>query len=163
MRYRERKQKDNIEYIVLHYTAFGNPTKERVKKFFETTNKCVSTHYVVDKTGYVELLNPNKCIAYHIGKGNGIVTNANSIGVDLCENKENTKSLHVNDTDWYFTDDTIEQAVTLVSQLLWMYDLPLHRVMRHYDVTGKLCPRPFVKESVNNWLKFIDKLKGKMK
>lgn len=48
------------------------------------------------------------------------------------------------DEDWYFGDQTVETAAHLVAELLCMFDLPIDHVLRHYDATGKPCPRPFV-------------------
>ena len=36
-------------------------------------------------------------------------------------------------------------AVKVVKQIMEKYGMPLENVVRHYDVTGKLCPEPFVK------------------
>ena len=37
------------------------------------------------------------------------------------------------------------------------YDIPIENVLRHYDVTGKLCPEPFAKNQ-KLWLDFKQKL-----
>ena len=39
------------------------------------------------------------------------------------------------------------------------YNVPLERVLRHYDVTGKNCPLPMV-ENPSLWEDFKTKLKG---
>ena len=36
-------------------------------------------------------------------------------------------------------------AVKVVKQIMEKYGVPLENVVCHYDVTGKLCPEPFVK------------------
>jgi N-acetylmuramoyl-L-alanine amidase CwlA len=63
---------------------------------------------------------------------------------------------------WYFTEETQESLVYLVSKLMDEYSIPIDRVIRHYDVTGKICPNPYVKN--NNlrtswtWGQFKDNL-----
>ena len=42
------------------------------------------------------------------------------------------------------------------------YNIPLENVLRHYDVTGKICPEPFVRNQVQ-WLDFKKKLSEKKK
>jgi TusA-related sulfurtransferase len=37
------------------------------------------------------------------------------------------------------------------------YSIPIKNVIRHYDVTGKMCPEPFVRNQVQ-WLDFKQKL-----
>ena len=46
--------------------------------------------------------------------------------------------------DWYFENATINSTVKLVQGLMKKYNVPLSRVVRHYDVVGKYCPNPFV-------------------
>ena len=49
----------------------------------------------------------------------------------------------------------------LVKLLMKKYNVPAERVMRHYDVTGKICPKPFV-ENEKAWKEFKEKLSEKM-
>ena len=37
------------------------------------------------------------------------------------------------------------------------YHIPIQNVIRHYDVTGKVCPAPFV-EDARAWLRFKQRL-----
>lgn len=45
-----------------------------------------------------------------------------------------------NDDNWYFTDAALANAAKLGRYLMEVYGIPASRVIRHYDVTGKLCP-----------------------
>ena len=38
------------------------------------------------------------------------------------------------------TDKTIENAIELGKMLMKKYNIPIDRVIRHYDVNGKACP-----------------------
>jgi N-acetylmuramoyl-L-alanine amidase CwlA len=52
----------------------------------------------------------------------------------------NTTAAVPNHGGWYFTDASLENAKKLVRYLMKMYDVPKENVVRHYDVSGKLCP-----------------------
>lgn len=46
--------------------------------------------------------------------------------------------------DWYFEDAIVQTAIELTRELMEKYSIPAERVIRHYDVTGKICPNPYV-------------------
>ena len=58
---------------------------------------------------------------------------------------------------WYFEDNTVKNTVELVKSLMKKYNIPTTNVIRHYDVTGKVCPEPYVVNS-SAWLKFKERL-----
>ena len=60
----------------------------------------------------------------------------------MCVRKKNTKSMGATDKDWYFEDATVEAAAELTRYLMNKYGVPASHVIRHYDVTGKICPNP---------------------
>lgn len=72
----------------------------------------------------------------------------------------------VEDEDWYFEDATVEAAVELTCYLMDKYNVPESRVLRHYDVTGKICPAPYVhNKGQHTWEEFqnaIGSKKGKV-
>lgn len=78
------------------------------------------------------------------------VYNGNAIGVDLCEDKLVYDSQHksVSDRDWYFDEVTEATGAKLVASIMRRYSIDLDHVVRHYDVTGKWCPRPFVGQAL---------------
>jgi N-acetylmuramoyl-L-alanine amidase CwlA len=45
-----------------------------------------------------------------------------------------------NNSAWSFTDASLNNAVKLAKIIMNKYNIPLDRVVRHYDITGKLCP-----------------------
>ena len=47
------------------------------------------------------------------------------------------------DTDWYFEDAAVENAVQLIAYLMQQYNIDIEHAIRHADVTGKCCPQPF--------------------
>ena len=52
---------------------------------------------------------------------------------------------------------TQNTAIELIKVLMAKYSVPIGNVIRHYDVTGKMCPEPFVRNQVQ-WLDFKKRL-----
>jgi N-acetyl-anhydromuramyl-L-alanine amidase AmpD len=142
-----------ISYIAIHYTA-GSTSKKgtalNVKKIFE--QRSASADFCVDDETMVQF-NPDiknyYCWAvgdkkYVNSKGAslyGKATNRNTISIEMCSNlKKGTSSSAPNHEGWYLTNETIEKCVKLTKILMKKYNIPIERVIRHYDVTGKLCP-----------------------
>lgn len=85
--------------------------------------------------------------------------NCNSIGIEMCVKKKSTRTMDATDKDWYFTDETVEAAAKLTAQLMQELDVPIEHVIRHYDVTGKICPNPFVYNTGKvSWEQFKQKI-----
>lgn len=151
-------------FIVVHYTACL--ASARAVALSMAKNE-VSTHFIVDEKQVIQAVNPTKYAAWHCATSNKKcfcnAKNSNSIGVDICEKKKNVVTKFVEDTDWYFEDGAIQNAAHLISNLMREFNIPIENVVRHYDVTHKLCPRPFVGNDVNevsgitgeqSWLNF---------
>ena len=57
--------------------------------------------------------------------------------------------------DWYFKDITVKAAIELARELMEKYNVPADRVIRHHDVTGKICPNPYVyNHTQHTWAAF---------
>lgn len=61
---------------------------------------------------------------------------------------------------WYFESDTVKNTVELTKYLMQKYNIPIDRVIRHYDVTGKICPEPYVRDETA-WSDFKNRLTNK--
>lgn len=153
-KWRYRSKNEKPEWIVVHYVGMtetqGNA--DRAARSIIRSSREASTHYVVGSDKIINIL-PIKLAAYHVG-GNDEnkkidCYNGNSIGVDLCERKENADEKSVECDDWYFDDKTLSHAALFIASLAIKAGIPLDRIVRHYDVTGKMCPRPFVGEDIN--------------
>lgn len=157
-KWRRRHSSERIEWIVVHYTGMiatqGDP--DTAARAIDRSKREASTHYLVgdrgDRADIVQLL-PVKYAAYHVGaKDDGKLIpcyNGNSIGVDLCECKLDCSSSSVSCNDWYFTPQTLDNGARLIAYLAQVYDIPTDHIVRHYDVTHKRCPRPFVGTDIN--------------
>lgn len=131
-----------IEYIVIHYTAnLGDSAKNNADYFAREKLKS-SAHYFVDEHEIWASV-PLYKAAWHCGGGlqgssghkfHGICNNTNSIGVEICMLTKNA----------VLRKDSIRHAAELVRELMAKYNIDVHHVIRHYDVTGKQCPAPMV-------------------
>ena len=157
-KWRRRHSGERIEWIVVHYTGMittqGDP--DTASCAIAHSKRSASTHYLVgdrgDRADIIQLL-PVKYAAYHVGaKNDGKLIpcyNGNSIGVDLCECKLDCSSSSVSCNDWYFTPKTFANGARLIAYLAQEYSIPTDHIVRHYDVTHKRCPRPFVGTDIN--------------
>ena len=145
----------NIAYIVIHYTA-GSTSRPGAAKnnavMFADPSRGASADFIVDDSTIVQY-NPDikNRYCWHCGdnknpysmggKFYGKCTNANSIGIEICCTNPNWKDTEpANTKAWSFTDSVIDKAVELTKYLMQTYNIPAERVIRHYDVSGKLCP-----------------------
>ena len=144
-----------IDYIVIHYTA-GSTSRAGTAKnnavMFSDPANYASADFIVDDETIVQY-NPdiknrfcwhcgdNKNIYSMGGKFYGKCTNANSIGIEICSTNPNwTASDQANSKKWSFTEKAVAKAAELTKYLMQTYNIPADRVIRHYDVSGKLCP-----------------------
>ena len=143
-----------IDYIVIHYFgALGSAAQTCA--YFKSVNRKASAHYFVDDNEIWQCVEDVNA-AWHCGdsgKGalKGICTNANSLGLEMRPYKVSTKSMLASDADWYFSDKTIANTQELVLFLMDKHGVPAVHVIRHYDVTAKRCPRPWVGDDVNTY------------
>lgn len=138
-----------VQYIVIHYTAGDGDTDENNAAYFARadTGK-TSAHWFVDDDS-ATLSVPEDHVAYHCGATvyyHPECRNGNSIGVELCSIRK--------DGVYGFTEATLANARTLVRELMAKYHVPLDRVVRHYDVTHKVCPAPFCGAGQAAWEEF---------
>lgn len=170
-------QNRKIEYIVLHYTAGTSSkagTAQNTANYFSTTTRQASADFIVDDGNIVQYnsdINNRYCWSVggskytkkytsESGKYYGICKNRNSISIEMCSRKTNSKTLNAEDTDWYLTESTINNAIELTKYLMKTYNIDTDHVIMHHQVTGKPCPNPFcINESrLVEWNKFKSKL-----
>ena len=160
--YGGKRSNADIKYIVIHYTANDGDTDEGNGNYFANNIVGASAHYFVDDDSITRSV-PDDYIAWAVG-GNkykytkgaaffGKCTNADSISVEMCDTKKNGV--------YDFTEATIKNATDLTKLLMKKYNVPVERVIRHYDVTGKVCPKPFVDDE-KAWKEFKERLVDNM-
>ncbi|MBQ4187901.1 MAG: N-acetylmuramoyl-L-alanine amidase, partial [Firmicutes bacterium] len=130
-----------VEYIVVHDTgnsAAGSNAMAHYR-YFAGGDRQASAHYFVDSTMVVQIIDDSEG-SWHCGAKYKTyatpISNHNSIGIEMCINS---------DGDY---NQAVQNTIDLCAYLLWKYDLPIERLVRHYDANGKTCPLTM---SANNW------------
>lgn len=135
---------DRIKYIVIHYVGATGGAEANCK-YYAGADRGASAHYFVDFDGSVWQSVEDKNIAWHCGAKAYVhpeCRNSNSLGIEMCVRNKGSQA----DTsrDWYFEDATVQAAIALTKELMTKYGVSADHVIRHYDVTGKICPNPYV-------------------
>ena len=135
-----------IKYIAIHYVgALGGA--EQNCNYYAGAYRAASAHYFVGFNGEIWQCVEDKNIAWHVGSSNGYVhpycRNSNALGIEMCV-RNSSGNLSAYSKDWYFEDATVEATIQLTKELMAKYNVPIENVIRHYDVTGKICPNPYV-------------------
>lgn len=147
--------KGQIKYIVKHYVGATGGAKENCT-YFRDTYRGASAHYFVGHDGEIWQCVEDKDIAWHCGAPeyrHPECRNSNSIGVELCVKKDKKGR-------WYYTEATKKAAVELFIYLMDKYGIDEKHVLRHYDVTGKICPEPDVRKGNKVWSQFQAAIAG---
>ena len=135
-----------IKYIVIHYFG-GLSTAKNLAAYWAREYAGASAHYAIGHEGEIFQSVEDDDVAWHCGTSgtykHPTCRNSNSIGIEMAVKKKNTGTLNATDKDWYFTPETVAAAVELTRQLMKKYNVPSENVIRHYDVTGKICPNPY--------------------
>ncbi len=145
-----KRKKGDIKYIVVHDTA--NTSKGAGARnhynFFNTGNRKSSADFFVDSGEIIQVNDYYKYYTWHCGDGGAgaKINNRNSIGVEICINK---------DGDYV---KALESAAELVGGLMKELDIDTDHVVRHYDASGKDCPMTM---DNRDWLYFKDRAAGK--
>lgn len=123
------------EYLTIHSTGNLKSTaqNERDNLNRATNTSTTGFHIVVDELQAIECIPLNK-VAYHAGDGANGPGNSKSIGLEICESGNRTK--------------TIENVIEVTAKILNQYNWGIDKLKRHYDWSGKNCPRIL---SANNW------------
>ena len=124
--------------------------------FHNNSGLQASAHYFVDEHSVVQSVRDTNG-AWHCGGPlesshhplHNICMNRNSLGVEMCSDKVNGK--------YVITAQTVDRTVELVRWLMDKYGIDVDHVVRHYDVTGKDCPKPWVRDE-SLWRKFKARL-----
>ena len=135
-----------IKYIVIHYVGALGGAKENCV-YYGGGDRGSSAHYFVGFSGEIWQCVEDKNIAWHCGASSyrhPECRNANSIGIEMCVWKKSKQTMNATDKDWYFEEATVESTIELTRYLMKKYKVPADHVIRHHDVTGKICPNPYV-------------------
>ena len=128
---------EEVNGIVIHYVGNPGTTAQNNRNYFEgiaTTHEAsASSHFIVGLEGEIIQCVPLDEIAYASNQ-----RNADTISIETCYTDESGR----------FNDITYDSLVHLTAWLMGEFHLEIDQVIRHYDVTGKECPKYYVK---NEW------------
>ena len=136
---------EKIDGVVIHYVGNPGTTAEANRNYFASLSSgaegtYASSHFVVGLEGEVLQCIPLTEIAYASKDRNG-----DTVAIEVCHPDETGE----------FSAVTYQQVVELTAWLCRTFDLdPETDVIRHYDVTGKLCPKYYV-ENPMAWESFL--------
>lgn len=130
-------RREAVRYIVVHYVGDGTSAAGSAKRncmYFAGGDRQASAHYFIDDGSIYEYADPSAHAAWHVGDGHGRygITNANSVGIEVCNN------------GGPYTEAEIDRLTWLVQRLMARFGVPAERVVRHYDASRKMCPLYYV-------------------
>lgn len=137
-----------INGIVVHYTANPGSTAMQNRDYFEglkdSHTTSASSHFIIGLDGEIVQCIPTKEEAYASNE-----RNSDTLSIECCHYAEDGK----------FTESTYSSLVRLCAYLCHRFGLTQDDIIRHYDVTGKVCPKYFV-EHPSAWKKFRSDVKS---
>lgn len=141
---------DRVDNIVVHYVGNPGTTAEQNRNYYQelkiTQETKVSSNYVVGLGGEIIEAVPRYEVAYASNE-----LNRTSISIEVCHYTEVGN----------FTKETLDSLIHLCAWLCLKYDLKSTDVIRHYDVTGKNCPKYYV-ENQSEWDDFLKQIEIRM-
>ena len=126
---RRGEKLEEVKNIVIHYVANPGTTAKQNRDYFNNDDTKVSSHFVVGLEGEVI-----QCIPLDEISSATNDRNVDTVSIEVCHPDESGK----------FADATYESVVKLTAWLCKKYNLTQNDVIRHYDVTGKDCPKYYV-------------------
>ncbi|MGN1139692.1 MAG: N-acetylmuramoyl-L-alanine amidase family protein [Oliverpabstia sp.] len=131
-----------VRGIVIHYTANPGSGAKANRDYFEglkdaQTTKA-SSHFIIGLEGEIIQCIPSTEISYASND-----RNKDTLSIECCHPDETGQ----------FNASTYQSMVDLTGWLCQRFGLSSQDVIRHYDVTGKLCPKYFV-EHEDAWEQF---------
>lgn len=131
-----------VDHVVVHYTGTDASAHNNLLYFSRNAAKA-SAHYFVDRDGTLRQSVPESDTAWHAGK---FAMNQRSVGIECVSAGED------------FSEGQVATLAALTQALMAKYGVPAANVVRHYDVTGKECPAPYLDPA--KWRALHDRITG---
>lgn len=135
-----------VNGVVIHYTGNPGTTAEQNRSYFaglaQSGETFASSNFVIGLEGEILECVPLDEVAYASSQ-----RNYDTLSIEVCHPDETGE----------FTQASYDALVKLVQWLVDTYDLDRDQILRHYDVTGKECPRYYVQHP-EAWEAFLDDL-----
>lgn len=157
----------DVKAIVHHYTGVCGQTARGNAEYFGTLashadDPLLSIHFIVDDTEVWSCVPMDKraghCDDAGIGQFKGVYMNENTIGIEVCPHHTSGKTYpDAYEKGWYFSDSSIEllkQLDVYIIKEIIKAGGNIPALVRHYDITSKWCPAPFLDYGGNDWEAF---------
>ncbi len=129
---------EELNAIVIHYVGNPGTTARQNRDYFAQETTEVSSHFLVGLEG--EIL---QCVPLWEKSSATNHRNRDTLSIEVC---------HPDDSG-VFTPESYDALVRLTVWLCRLCGFDSDDVIRHYDVTGKLCPKHFA-EDEDTWQQF---------
>ena len=126
---RRGEELEDVQDIVIHYVGNPGTTAEQNRCYYCNPDSTVSSHFLIGLDG--EIL---QCLPLYEKSSATNWRNADTISIEVCHPDESGQ----------FTGATYASLVRLTAWLMDACGLGQDHIIRHYDVTGKECPKYFV-------------------
>ncbi len=135
---------DDVAGIVIHYTANPGTTARQNRDYFAglsdgASETYVSSHFIIGIDGTIIQCVPMSEVAYASND-----RNRDTVSIECCHEEESGR----------FSKETYASLVRLTAWLSDTYMIRTEDIIRHYDVTGKACPKYFV-DYEDKWKGFL--------
>lgn len=126
-----------INAVVIHYTANPGATAKQNRDYFNGLQNGqgtkASSHFIIGLEGEIIQCVPLREVAYASNDRND-----DTISIEVCHEDESGK----------FNRASYESLVKLTGWLCKAFRIPPDNLLRHYDITGKMCPKYYVEHSM---------------
>ncbi len=124
---------EKVNAVVIHYVGNPDTTAAQNRSYYgrlaDSGETYASSNFLVGLDGEILECVPVDEVAYCSNWRNG-----DTISIECCHPDETGK----------FNEDTYASLVRLTAWLCEAFDLDASDLLRHYDITGKICPKYFV-------------------
>ena len=139
---------EGVNNIVIHYVANPGSSAMANRNYFNSladpaanpTGLGASAHFIVGLKGEVIQCIPVNEVAYA-----NYPRNFDTVSIEVCHPDESGQ----------FSEVTYESLVRLTADLLEYFEMDEKAVIRHFDVSGKACPKYYV-EHEEAWEEFLE-------
>ncbi|MBR7132627.1 MAG: N-acetylmuramoyl-L-alanine amidase [Clostridia bacterium] len=136
----------DIKNIVIHYVGNPDTTAQNNRDYFDKESTTVSSHFIVGLDG--EII---QCLPLYEKSAASNHRNKDTISIEVCHPDETGK----------FSGETYRSVVKLAAWLCYEFDLDEKDVIRHYDITEKICPKYYV-EHEDKWVELKNDIENEI-
>ncbi len=137
---------EDLTAIAIHYVGNPGTTAQQNRNFFALAETNVSSHFLIGLKG--EII---QCVPINEKSSATNARNRDTISIEVCHPDESGA----------FTQESYDSLVKLCDWLCRLTGLTGDDLIRHYDVTGKICPKYFV-DHEDAWETFKQDVKASL-